>query len=31
MVVFLGQVQEGMGNGGVVGDQPMVEVGKAKE
>ena len=31
MIVFLGQVQEGVGDSGVVGYEPTVEIGKAKE
>ena len=31
MVVLLGEVKEGAGNGGVVRDEAAVEVGEAKE
>ena len=31
MVIFLGEVEEGVGDSGIVGDEPTVEVGKAKE
>ena len=31
LVIFLGEVKEGVGDSGVVGDELMVEVGKAKE
>ena len=27
--IFLGEVNEGAGNGGVVGNKPSVEIGKA--
>ena len=30
-IVFLGEIQEGAGDSGVVGYEPTVEVGKAKE
>ena len=30
-IVFLGEVEEGAGDGGVVGDEPTIEVGKAEE
>ena len=30
-IVFLSEVQEGAGDGGVIGDEPTVEVSKAKE
>ena len=31
VIVFLGEVEEGAGDCGVVGDEPMIEVSKAEE
>ena len=31
MIVFLGEIEEVVGNCGIVRDEPTVEVGKAKE
>ena len=31
MIVFFSEIEQGAGNNGIVGDEPTIEVGKAKE